>query len=125
MFIGYPDGSLAYNQSISFNAGFDATDRSWYKTLTASSKKSGITSAYASLTDIPVVTIIERVMNNEDFVGVLGIDINLEQINDLINTLKFGDTGYFVLAESNGTILSDPHLQENVFKNVSELNDPA
>lgn len=64
-------------------------------------------------------------MGNNKFVGVLGLDINLEQINALINTLQFGDTGYFVLAESNGTILSESHTKEHMFKNISELEDTA
>lgn len=125
VFIGYPDGALAYNISTTYNAGFDAATRAWYEGLASSSEKSGIGRAYASITGLPVITVVEKVMNNEEFVGVLGLDINLEQINALINTLNFGKTGYFVLAESNGTILSDPRMQENMFKNVSELNDTA
>jgi methyl-accepting chemotaxis protein len=55
---------------------------------------------------------------------VCGISISLKRLTEKINEIKLGQTGYVVLTESDGTILTHPRKKELISKNVTELGIP-
>merc|ERR1712000_476765 len=55
--------------------------------------------------------------------GVVGVDVTLKNLADMVNSVKFGEEGYLILVEETGVILADGSNSENSFKTVSDLGD--
>ncbi len=56
-----------------------------------------------------------------DFAGVVAVDVSLKALTDMIEKIRFGQTGFFMLVEGSGTLLVDGLLPANNFKKLSEL----
>lgn len=52
---------------------------------------------------------------------IVGIDISLQRLTEIIDRIKIGKSGYVVLTEPDGTVLAHPGMKELLSKNVSEL----
>ncbi len=104
---------------------FDPRMRLWYK-KTIASGKAELSKAYKSGTGSAVVTITAPVKNASGrFIGVAGPDVTLTDLTKMLSKLKLGRTGYIMLLESDGTILSDPRHKKLNFKKAQESGIPA
>ena len=54
-------------------------------------------------------------------VGVVGVDVSLKQLTELVKTIKLGDSGYLMMVEANGNVLVDPANAKNSFKPLADL----
>ncbi len=88
-------------------ANFTPTSRIWYKT-TASTKQSIITEAYRSITGDMVCTVTMPIMRESDVVGVAAVDINLKRLTKEADKVKDGKTGYMIMLDPVGHVISDP-----------------
>jgi len=52
--------------------------------------------------------------------GVLGLNIDLPVVTDLIDDIKIGETGYIMMLDSDGVIIADPKHPEQNFQKLSE-----
>ncbi|CAH2212727.1 methyl-accepting chemotaxis protein [Tepidibacter aestuarii] len=84
--------------------GYNPTERDWY--IDALSKNGikwadpyidAFTNKMVTTVSIPVYDTV----NNNEFIGVLGFDIALEDICDKVNKFKVGENGYAVLSDKN------------------------
>lgn len=68
------------------------------------------------------ISISTPVYQNNQFLGVLGMDLSLDQLSEEIANKKVGSTGYVILTDSKGTILAykDQDLVKKK-KNISSL----
>lgn len=57
------------------------------------------------------------------FAGVVAVDVSLKALTDMTQKIRFGETGFFMLVESSGTLLVDGHKPANNFKKLGELKD--
>lgn len=57
-----------------------------------------------------------------NFAGVVAADVSLKTLTDMIQKIRFGETGFFMLVESSGTLLVDGHQPDNNFKKLNELS---
>ena len=55
-----------------------------------------------------IVTLASPVYSNNDFLGVIGIDIQLQQLLARVSSTKIGKTGYAFLVDKDGIILTMP-----------------
>ncbi len=101
--------------------GYDPVARSWYKAALPSPGKVVMMGAYQSSSgsSIGVVRTIEDAGGG--ILGVISLDITLNQMTDIISDVRLGKTGYVMLVQDDGTIISDPRHPENNFKNLNEL----
>lgn len=61
------------------------------------------------------------VMNNGQLVGITGGTYSLEAVTELIKDLKFLDTGYGLIADNSGVVISHPRMPEAAGKlNIAE-----
>ena len=60
--------------------------------------------------------------NNNQPLGVLGLNIDLPVITNMISDIKVGETGYMVLVDADGVIVADPKHPELNFKKLSEAD---
>jgi methyl-accepting chemotaxis protein len=56
-----------------------------------------------------------------EFAGVVAVDVSLKALTDMIEKIRFGQTGFFMLVEGSGTLLVDGLQPANNFKKLSEL----
>ena len=53
-----------------------------------------------------VITVLKGIYNNGKFLGYVGLDLKLDQMSDMINEIKFGDTGEFTLTDNLGIVVT-------------------
>lgn len=88
---------------------FDPSSRPWYQD--AVSKNAIIwTEPYVDEASKKlVISSAKPIYNsNKELIGVLGVDISLEQLTDYISKAKLGTSGYFILTDSEGNLLTNP-----------------
>ena len=116
-FIGRPDGS--YTASKVFAPDWDPRTRAWYKGA-LSSDGLYISDVYQAPSDgSKVMTLSQAIRKNGELIGVLGIDISVDDMTEILKDVKVGESGsIFVLGPHSEFIyhkkftLSDPPLNE-------------
>ncbi|MFV0423861.1 methyl-accepting chemotaxis protein [Oleidesulfovibrio sp.] len=124
-YVGTADGGFVQFPEDKLPAGYNPTKRPWYKEIMASGDEASLSKAYLSTSGEPVGTITATVRKNDKIIGVIGIDINLATLTNVTSAIKVGETGYVMLIEDGGVILSDPASDKRAFKNVNDLNIPS
>ncbi len=110
VFIGYRDGSYATSFSeIDIPPGTDMSTRTWYRECAAAAGESSLSSVYRSLNRELAVSLSNKITGPDgSLVGVLGIDIALEDIRRNVNALHLGQSGRFLIIESDGRLICSP-----------------
>ena len=72
-----------------------------------------------------VTTVASPVYQNNEFKGVIGIDIKLEQVNTLVNKVKLSKKGFSFLLDKDGVYITNPDskkmLNANFYKDYPVL----
>lgn len=111
IYMGTADKNMYAYPSVEFPEGYDPAERPWFKDA---KEKNGVvwTDPYKDAASgklvITIAVPVYNSFNNNDFVGVLGIDISLDDFADRINKLKVGKTGYAVLIDKNLNLITHP-----------------
>jgi len=115
-YVQWPDGLSA--------SKFDPRERPWYSPALEKPNEVVISNPYISAIDNSNNVIISASTTikdtSENIVGVMGIDISLKNLSDMIKNIKVNDSGYIFLFLKDGTILAHPDTNLN-FKNISDL----
>lgn len=118
----WPDGSAIRGDGTTGQY----SDREYFKKV-LDTKKSYVSEPLISRATGKIsVFLAAPVMNNGQLVGITGGTYSLEAVTDLIKDLKFLDTGYGLIADNSGTVISHPKLPEVTGKlNIAEkkIND--
>lgn len=93
--------------------GYDPTSRPWYQ---AAVNKKGViwTEPYQDAGSGNLVVTVARPVFNEsgDIVGVVGADLSLERLKDMVVSFRIGENGYFILADTKGNIIAHPTAEK-------------
>ncbi|MEI5905964.1 methyl-accepting chemotaxis protein [Bacillus spongiae] len=95
---------------------FDPTERPWYAAALDSPEKAVWTEPYQDAsTGEYVVTVVKPVVDpiSSEVLGVVGLDLNLAGLTEMINSLKIGYEGYAFLLDKEGIALVHPEEQGN------------
>jgi len=106
---------------------YDPSRRPWYIDTLAKGDVI-VTPAYRTLTGsrAAVFSVAAPVRDRAGSdVGVVGIDVSLALLTDMVHDIKIGKNGFAILVQGDGTILANPDAPEMNFKKMSELNVPA
>ena len=116
-YLGQPDGTFTVRPDAKMPDGYDPRVRAWYKdALNASGTI--LTEPYIDMaTGKMVISIISTASPS---VGVVGGDLALDGLVQIINSLNFGGMGYAFLVNDQGKILVHPD-QNLVMKSLSDL----
>lgn len=89
-------------------ANFDPTTRPWYASAINGEKDQFfVTDAYLDIgTENYYVTVSMPIFKNNEFYGVLGVDLSLEKFTAAIADTKIGNTGYVILTDNKGALLA-------------------
>ena len=122
--LGTPDGGYLQYPAVKRKAGYDSTTRDWYKETMSSSEKVCITEPFMTSKGTPTIGIftVLRDSANQPH-GVLGINVDLPVLTNVISNIKIGDTGYIIMADKNGMVIADPANTDVNFKKLGETGD--
>nr|WP_019099608.1 methyl-accepting chemotaxis protein [Pseudomonas putida] len=117
IYLGKTDGGFSVRPDAKMPDGYDPRTRPWYK--------DGMNAAGATLTEPyidmttnkMVIGILSKVSSS---VGVVGGDLALDGLVQIINSLNFGGMGYAFLVNDQGKILVHPD-KDLVMKSLSDL----
>ncbi len=123
VFVGMDDAGFNMYPEDSMPEGYDPRVRPWYTEALASPEDTSFSKAYKSTTGAAVSSVVAKVRQNGKIIGVVGIDINLSTLTDVVADIKIGRTGYVMLMEADSTILSDPAHEAYLFKKALDVGD--
>lgn len=89
--------------------GYDPTATEWYQG--AESTPDGVywMDPYTdTATKKTTTTLSKAVISNGNFIGVVGIDLDLEQLSSSLSNIKFGEEGYVFVTDQNGITIAHP-----------------
>ena len=125
IYIGTKWGGYATNFDGSMSGGYDPRKRGWYETANSGGGKVMITDAFASTVGATVVGITRSAYDEDSaFIGNASIEVSLETLTKVLNSLDLGEGSFFMMIQSDGTILADTGSSKNNFKKISEVDIP-
>jgi methyl-accepting chemotaxis protein len=107
IYMGTKDKTMFTYPNEEYEEGFDPSTRSWYKNAYEKNSVSW-TQPYIDVhTNKLVVTVSSPVYNdNNEFVGVVGMDILLDTLSNSISKMRIGNNGYPFIIDSNGIFMT-------------------
>lgn len=100
--------------------GYDPRQRPWYKDAIAA-QNATLTEPYVDASSGSlIVTTAYPIEKNGKVLGVVGGDIDITDLGDLIRSVDLGGMGYAFLANDKGTVLIHPDVK-NTLKPVTEV----
>lgn len=107
---------------VGISAGYDPTTREWYQEAIKANGEIIRTAPYVDDTNNMIISNARSINDAKgNLIGVVGIDVEQTAISEILNQMKMGKTGYFMLIHNTGVVMADGNDKENNFKNVSEL----
>jgi len=117
VYLGKVDGGFSVRPDAKMPDGYDPRTRPWYKDGMNASGAT-LTEPYIDMTtNKMVIGILSKVSSS---VGVVGGDLALDGLVQIINSLNFGGMGYAFLVNDQGKILVHPD-KDLVMKSLSDL----
>ena len=114
VFAGFRDGSYATSfQDSVVPAGTDMSTRSWYRECAASPGGSALSAVYQTIQNVPAVSLTHRIKGpGGEMVGVVGVDISLAGLRDIVRDFRLDTSGRFVIIEKGGRLICSPKTPE-------------
>lgn len=111
-------------QSDGYTSGsdFEITERAWYKAV--EEEKTILTDAYVDASTGNVILSAATPVydqSGQNIIGVAGVDVALDHIDELLPAYKIGNNGFVILVTSEGNVIYHPNT-DNQQKSLSELN---
>lgn len=114
--VGLEDGNIYQALDAALPPGFDHKTRPWYKNAMAADGMAYTDVYIDAFTNEPVITVSHKIIRDGKTVGVLGIDWNLKEVQQMAAAIKFGNTGSAVVLDNKGQFIYHPTLtlQDNI-----------
>jgi methyl-accepting chemotaxis protein len=80
-------------------------------------------------TDQYIVSAASPIYRDDQFVGVAGVDVTLEHLNEILADVRIGETGYAYVVGQDGVFVANPHApdlvdaQQTIFDLAEETGD--
>lgn len=123
VWVGDIDANVAtQSDGYTSDSDFEITERAWYKAV--EEEKTILTDAYVDASTGKVILSAATPVydqSGQNIIGVAGVDVALNHINELLPEYKIGNNGFVILATSEGNVIYHPNT-DNQQKSLSELN---
>ena len=118
---GTTDGGYLQYPAVKRKKGYDSRSRDWFKESMADVNKVRITKPFKTSKGTPTVGIFATVKSmTGQPLGVLGLNIDLPVVTDMISQIKIGETGYIMMLDADDVIVADPKHPDADFKKLAE-----
>ncbi|HEN8801015.1 TPA: methyl-accepting chemotaxis protein [Pseudomonas putida] len=120
-YLGQANGVFTQRPDTQMPAGYDPRQRPWYGAA-ASAGQTVLTAPYQGAVGGLMVTIATPVKSSDNgqLIGVVGGDVTLDTLVEIINSVDFGGIGHAFLADSNGQVIVSPN-KDQVMKNLKDI----
>ncbi|ERT18426.1 chemotaxis protein [Pseudomonas putida SJ3] len=120
-YLGQANGVFTQRPDTQMPAGYDPRQRPWYGAA-ASAGQTVLTAPYQGAVGGLMVTIATPVKRKGDgeLMGVVGGDVTLDTLVEIINSVDFGGIGHAFLADANGQVIVSPD-KDQVMKNLKDI----
>lgn len=120
-YLGQANGVFTQRPDTQMPAGYDPRQRPWYGAA-ASAGQTVLTAPYQGAVGGLMVTIATPVKRkgNDELMGVVGGDVTLDTLVEIINSVDFGGIGHAFLADANGQVIVSPD-KDQVMKNLKDI----
>ncbi|MFE4076793.1 cache domain-containing protein [Peribacillus sp. YIM B13477] len=117
------DGKAFIFPETELPADYDPRQRDWYQSALKQKNKTIWTEPYTDqATNELVITAAKTIYDDRDeLIGVLGVDISIDTLITMVNQTKFGETGYTVLLDQEGSFVTHPD-KEKIQQDISKEN---
>ncbi|MET1077881.1 MAG: methyl-accepting chemotaxis protein [Pseudomonas sp.] len=115
-YLGKADGGFTMRPESAMPAGYDPRTRPWYKDAISA----GGTTLTEPYIDAATSELIITIATPANAAGVVGGDLSLQTLVQIINALDFDGIGYAFLVSADGTILVHPD-KSLVMKNLQDV----
>jgi methyl-accepting chemotaxis protein len=120
--IGLDYGGFVMYPPSDRKPGYNPPERGWYKAALNEPDKVVIADMFMASNGqsvvISTVKTIKDMQNN--IIGVAAFDITLDSITETVERIAIGETGYVLLVDDNGMIISNPIDTSLNFKNLTD-----
>jgi len=130
VYMGFPDNTAVMGSGFAIENEYHwwkATERAWYTAAMANINATGITPLYIDVaTGDLCMTVSHAVVRDGVVLGVVGIDILVNKLQDIIFAATLNGQGYSMLLDTNGDILVHPDSRyapndKGEFKNLGTV----
>lgn len=106
----------------------DLTRKIWYENAIEGKKQFTWISHKSIFLNDDVISCVRRIVDKDNkLIGVVGLDIELFKLSELIQNVKIGNYGYFMILDENNKIIADPYynrlgqniLDDNLMKSTN------
>ena len=120
-YLGQANGVFTQRPDTQMPAGYDPRQRPWYGAA-ASAGQTVLTAPYQGAVGGLMVTIATPVKSKAkgELIGVVGGDVTLDTLVEIINSVDFGGIGHAFLADANGQVIVSPN-KDQVMKNLKDI----
>ena len=107
-YIAFNGDKMLYSSVLAnVNSDYNSNTRDWFKDAEAANGDIVISAPYYdAITSKLVVTISQQLSNKQ---GVVGLDLDLAFLADLMSSIKIGDNGYAFVFDMEGNVLYHPN----------------
>lgn len=99
--------------------GWDITQRPWFAVTKTGEHM--LTDPYVDVSTGKLILSVASPVEESGMVGVAGVDISMDQIQEILKTYKVGKEGYVMLVSSDGIIVYHPD-SSLIQKNITEVD---
>lgn len=126
VYLGNKDGQYLEWPGTGNYEKWDPRLRPWYTVAQAANfEVARIDGYYWEPDDAVYVSVIKSFKNEQnEFEGVVAIDVSVKALTEMVQKIKIGETGFIMIIEGNGNILVDAHEPKNNFKSLQKLPAP-
>ena len=118
-YVGQANGVFTQRPDATMPAGYDPRERPWYKQA-VSAGQTMLTPPYVAAVGGLIVTIAMPVKKGGELLGVVGGDLSLNSLVNIINSVDSGGLGYAFLVSSDGQVIVSPD-KDQVMKNLKDI----
>ncbi|MCP1354590.1 methyl-accepting chemotaxis protein [Aneurinibacillus migulanus] len=108
-YVGTETGILISDGNDTLPPDYDPRKRVWYQKAMQNKEKPSISEPYIDITTKAVVVSIAKPV--KDGSGVVGIDLNLANLSDIVKRAKVGEQGYAFILDQTKKIIVHPTLK--------------
>ena len=105
-FVGFDDKRYLSGDQLPVDKDYDPRERDWYKDAMEYDHPYVSIPYEDASSGETVITVSTQIKKDDKTIGVLGIDIFMKDIKELINGIKLYDTGFAYVIDSEGYIVS-------------------
>ena len=116
-YIGTTKGEMLQRPFHEYDASYDPRERPWYKEAVEANGDAIITDPYISSDSGELVVTLAQQLNDQS--GVIGIDLTIQTLAEIVNSIVIGEKGYAMLLDNANNFIAAPDVEVGSAADVS------